>query len=177
MENLQFYKIFLVVMIILLANRIWEVIISLRNEKILIKHYNAKLLNPDEHKFVFGFHFIWFVCLIFESIKYQTIAKPIIAFVCYFLLLVAYLLRAESMRVLGVFWTAKIYLLDNKHLRDFGIFRYIAHPSYLAVILEFIAVPLLFNAKWTLIVFSVINFVIIINRVIMERKITGRLLL
>ncbi|MDH4468493.1 MAG: isoprenylcysteine carboxylmethyltransferase family protein [Bacteriovoracaceae bacterium] len=176
MDTKFYHHFFLLFGVILLA-RLYEINLSHRNEKILLRNHNAKLLSRYEHYFVYFFHVSWFIFFMTESLTQQNTLFGLPAMGCYLLLTIAQVLRMESMRALGVHWTAKIYAVKNQPISREGIFHFIAHPSYLAVILEFFALPYLFHAYWTLVIFFPLNLILIFNRVHLEKKITGRLFL
>lgn len=172
--NENFYKIFISVIVLIIVSRLVELYISAQNEAILKNKFRLNLVHPFEHKVVIFFHICWFLSLSIEALLVREVASQSIAILCYTLLIVSHVLRMESMFALKEFWTAKIFRLNTKLVVNNGIYKYFYHPSYLAVVIEFIALPLLFSANYTLIIFSIINLIIIINRVLMEKDITGR---
>lgn len=175
MKN-QEHNVFYLLLLFMLISRLYEMILSRKNEFKLINYYNAKLISPFEHYFVYVFHAIWFTFLSVEVFRNPSLASGYESLFCYILLAVAQVLRIESMSTLGVYWTAKIYQTPQHPICRNGIYRYLAHPSYLAVIFEFFAFPFLFHAYWTLTIFFPLNLIIIINRIRLEQKITGRYL-
>ena len=149
--NKEFMKIFLITLFVMIALRLLEMFISRSNEKILLKDLGLKLVKPYEHYGVYVFHVVWFVSFVWESLAQQEIQSGFFALICYVFLVLAQIIRFESMQTLGVFWTTKIYSIPKKDVIVTGLYRYLAHPSYLAVIIEFIALPLLFHAYYTMI--------------------------
>jgi len=59
---------------------------------------------------------------------------------------------------LGRFWNTRIYILPQHPLVNKGPYRWIKHPNYLIVMMEFIAFPLIFGAYSTALIWSAINF-------------------
>jgi len=173
----NFYQHFFLLLSIILLSRLHELNLSRKNEKILLRDYEAKLVSPYEHYFIYFFHFSWFAFFLCESLIRQKALYGFPSIICYVLLTVAQILRMESMQALGIHWTAKIYCIKDQPIVKKGIFQFIAHPSYLAVILEFFALPYLFHAYWTLFIFLPLNLMIVLNRIYLEKKITGRLIL
>jgi len=79
-------------------------------------------------------------------------------------------LRWASMRALGEFWTTRVIVLDGTPLVRSGPYRFIRHPSYLAVGIELLAAPLMFGAWRTALVFSVANLLALRVRIRCEER-------
>src|SRR5262245_30280541 len=55
-------------------------------------------------------------------------------------------LREASMLALGDRWSARLYVVPGEPLVGRGPYRFLAHPTYVAVSVELVALPLLFGA-------------------------------
>jgi len=84
--------------------------------------------------------------------------------------LAAQTLRAASMHALGERWNARIVVLPGVPLVSGGIYRWLAHPNYVAVALEFVAAPLMFGAWRTAAAFSALNALAMAVRVPAEER-------
>lgn len=173
----NFYNIFFALFGFMLISRLQEIYLSRNNDKKLAKEFKLKLISPYEHYFIYVFHGLWFVMLISEVLVKKEIIYGIESYICYLLLALAQILRIESMKSLGHYWTMKIYYIPRNLISSGGIYHYFAHPSYLAVLLEFFALPYLFNAYWTLIIFFPLKLILLANRIRLEKLNTGRILL
>lgn len=69
----------------------------------------------------------------------------------------AELLRYWAIGSLGRRWNTRILVLPGEPLVREGPYRLLAHPNYVAVVLEVAAVPLMFGAWWTASVVSLLN--------------------
>lgn len=174
--SVEFLKVFGLVYLTMISLRLYEMYVSKNNEKKLLENFSVKLLQPMEHHFVYIFHVLWFIALLSESLYRNQIQDGMLSILCYGLLTFAQVIRFESMQTLGIFWTTKIYDIPVKNLVFKGIYRYLAHPSYLAVVIEFIVLPMLFNAYYTLVIFSIINVFILAYRMNLESRVTGRMI-
>jgi methyltransferase len=85
-------------------------------------------------------------------------------------LLVAQALRVASMAALGERWNTRIVVLPGVPAVRGGIYRWLAHPNYLAVAIEFIAAPLMFGAWRTAIAGSLLNAVTMAVRIPAEER-------
>lgn len=83
---------------------------------------------------------------------------------------VAQALRAASMRALGERWNARIVTLPGVAPVTGGIYRWLAHPNYVAVALEFVSASLMFGAWRTAAAFSALNALAMAVRVPAEER-------
>jgi len=143
----------------LIFQRLGEMILSRRHEKILLKK-GAKEFAPKQMPFMLLLHSAWFISLLAE---YYLQGFPLIQTagmlfkLGLILLLLGQLVRYISIWSLGQHWNIKILIIPGSRRIRRGIYKYIKHPNYFAVVLEFIAVPMLAGLWWTLIIFSLLN--------------------
>ena len=71
---------------------------------------------------------------------------------------------------LGRWWTTRILTLPGAPLVRTGPFRWLRHPNYLLVIVEFAMLPLAFGAVAIAAIFSALNLMLIIRRVRIEDR-------
>lgn len=86
------------------------------------------------------------------------------------LLVVAALLRAAAIRALGDRWHTRVWVVPGERPFGHGVYRLMRHPNYYAVILECMALPLLFGAWRTAIAASVVNLVLLTMRIRVEEQ-------
>lgn len=67
-------------------------------------------------------------------------------------------LRIWVMQSLGKVWNTRIYVIPGRKPQNRGPYRYLRHPNYVVVMLEFILLPLVMGAYGTFISFTLINF-------------------
>lgn len=79
-------------------------------------------------------------------------------------------LRVWSMRSLGEYWTARILVVPGERATPGGPYRWLADPSYTAVTLELLALPLAFGAWRTALGASLVNAVAMAIRIPAERR-------
>jgi methyltransferase len=72
---------------------------------------------------------------------------------------------------LGHLWTTRILTLPDARLVRTGPFRWLRHPNYLLVIVEFAVLPLAFGAVAIAAIFSALNLMLIIRRVRIEDRV------
>jgi methyltransferase len=163
-------ELFIQVLVLLLLSRVLELFLSSRNEKKL-KAKGAIDVAPGEYEFVKYFHGFWFFFLIGEFNNHGNPQPSNIFIPLVILLVMSQLVRFTCMFSLGEFWTAKLLAVPGSKKIIKGPYRYLAHPSYAVVILEFILVPLMFQLNYTLYIFGIVNLLVLANRVRIENKI------
>ncbi len=153
-----------------IIQRVTEMLISKDNEKWLKENCHGVEVDESESKKMKIFHTCWFVALITETNISQSMQNGMAAIIIYVLLAAGMLVRFYSVEKLKQFWTIKIFSVDHQSLVTEGIYRFIRHPNYLVVISEFILLPLLLNAYFTLIIFTVLNLFVITKRIKLEER-------
>lgn len=153
-----------------ILQRLSEVYISRCNENWLKKNYNAIELSPKEGKLMIVLHSLWFLCLLLElNVKKIYLSGPV-AIPIVLLLGLCLALRYHTIEILKKFWTIKVMKMENQVFIKKGIYRFIRHPNYLVVVLEFIFLPLLLGAYNTMIIFSLLNGWFLYKRIQVERS-------
>jgi len=79
-------------------------------------------------------------------------------------------LRAAAIRALGDRWNTRIVVIPGVPPVSHGIYRWLAHPNYVAVALEFVSAPLMFGAWRTAAAFSALNALAMSVRVPAEER-------
>jgi len=84
--------------------------------------------------------------------------------------LAAQALRVAAMRALGERWNVRIVVIPGELPVSHGIYRWLAHPNYVAVALEFVSAPLMFGAWRTAAAFSALNALAMAVRIPAEER-------
>lgn len=158
------------IILFFIIQRLTELLISKENEKWLKEKFNAVEINPKESLRMRIFHISWFIALLFEANIRRAFVTPKISLIIYVLLGICMGIRIYTIEKLKRFWTVKILSIPNQAIVTDGLYKYIRHPNYLIVIVEFILIPLLFKAYVTLIIFSIINFLVLRSRIKLEEE-------
>ncbi|MCF6408280.1 isoprenylcysteine carboxyl methyltransferase family protein [Pseudalkalibacillus salsuginis] len=147
--------IFLLVFSFIIGQRLFELKIARRNEKEM-KAKGAKEFAGDHYKWIVLLHTAFFISLASES--YVRGFGVSFFFPLWFVLfIVLQSFRVWTIRSLGMFWNTKIIILPEAKVVKRGPFRYLRHPNYVVVTMEILIIPLMFNAYWTAVIFTVLN--------------------
>lgn len=82
----------------------------------------------------------------------------------------AQLLRGASMHALGGRWSTRVIVIPGEPPVTHGIYRWMRHPNYLAVVVELFAAPLMLGAWRTAVVFSLANALALTVRIRCEDR-------
>ena len=63
---------------------------------------------------------------------------------------VSLVIRLAAIRTLGRYWSLNLEIRKDHQLVREGLYRYMRHPAYAAIMLEVVSIPLVGNAWWTL---------------------------
>ncbi len=161
---MAFYLFF----ILIVFQRLTELVIAKRNERYL-KQKGALEFGKTHYPIIVIIHSLFFVSFLIEVVFLNKELSSI-----WPLLLTLFLLtqagRVWVLFSLGVFWNTKILVLPNNPPVRKGPYRLIKHPNYLIVSLEFIVIPLLFQAYATAFIFSVLNIIVLAIRIPTEER-------
>ena len=150
-------------MIYIVLSRIFELILSKKNTKKLIKE-GAIEYYKSHYKFIVLFHIIFILYFFVKSFFSNVIHIEYL-----YIFFIIQILRYKIIYELGEFWTTRI-LVIKKPLVKTWIFRCFRHPNYIIVFIEVILVCLFFNDFFSLIIFSIINSILICIRIYYEEK-------
>ncbi|MFJ5715795.1 isoprenylcysteine carboxyl methyltransferase family protein [Neobacillus sp. NPDC093127] len=148
--------------------RVVELFIAKRNE-IWMKRQGAVEFGNKHYKYMVFMHLLFFITLCSEKILLNRGLSPIWPiFLAIFIL--AQFIRGWAISSLGKFWNTKILVLKHALVIRKGPYRFLKHPNYFVVATELLVVPLLFNAFYTALLFSIFNFMILSIRIHEEEK-------
>ncbi|MEH7236511.1 isoprenylcysteine carboxyl methyltransferase family protein [Bacillus sp. JJ1562] len=160
--------IFWIFIALVIAQRLIELSIAKRNEKWILSKGGYEV-GHGHYKYIVLIHFLFFVSLIVEVVyrgKELSVLYPIL----FFLFALTQLGRVWALHSLGMFWNTKIMILPKSQVQVKGPYKYFKHPNYLIVTLEFILIPMLFQAYFTGMIFSLLNYVMMSIRIPVEER-------
>lgn len=152
----------------LLPERLFELHLSRRNLQSLTAR-GGKEFYPESFPRMVALHILFLLALFWESFPWTVVAGP------FTWGMIAALVLLQGARYwciisLGEYWNTRIVLVPGGTTRKTGPYRLTPHPNYLVVVLEFILLPLLMQAPYTLVVFFPLNLLILRDRIRLEEK-------
>lgn len=164
--------LFTVFILIIITQRILELFVAKRNE-IWIKSQGGIEYGRSHYHYLVIMHSLFFLVYIIEVLFFNLKLSP-----GWHLLGSIFVLtqvgRIWVITSLGKFWNTKIIVLPHAEVVKKGPYRYLKHPNYTIVTIEFIIIPLLFQAYLTAILFTLLNIMILSVRIPAEEKALGK---
>lgn len=115
-----------------------------------------------------------YLFIVFFSIaEFILSAKPINLNVSFFgliLFVIGTLLRKKSIKALGNNWSIYAEIKERHELVTRGIYKFLKHPYYLAVIFELLGVCYIINAFYTLLFVFLFQIPLLLIRIGLEEK-------
>lgn len=123
-------------------------------------------------------HYRWMVCLhtVFlvgcglEVWLLDRMFQPVLGSTMLVLALLCQALRWWCIRTLGPRWNTRVVVVPGLPRVTTGPYRYVAHPNYVAVVVEGVALPLVHGAWITAGIFTVLNAALLSVRIRVEEQ-------
>ncbi len=161
--------IFLALLGALGAQRVGELLYSKRNERRILAA-GGREVAPGHFRLMQAVHIFWFPAMIAEVLYLERTFHPALFAGALVLIAAGQALRYAAILHLGERWTVRIFVLPGVPARQSGLYRFIRHPNYLGVVLEFAAVPLLHSAWLVAVCFSLANGLVLWIRIRAEEQ-------
>lgn len=155
---------------IYIFERLLELSVNKINNAFMVNTYLAKVKYPKESWQMKLFHSMWFIALIGETVFNGVLLQGSPFLMVVFILVLAQCLRWYAIYSLGPYWSVDIYDVKDHPIIKTGPYKYIRHPNYLAVMIEFLFLPLLLGCFKTLIAGIIINIFILKRRIRLEEQ-------
>ena len=150
----------------LLLQRLFEMYISKRNSKIALR-FGGREFYPESFAGIVALHLGFLVALLWETFPWE-IDFDSRAVACLSVLIVLQCIRYWCIVTLGTQWNTRIILIPGSSIKKSGPYRYVRHPNYIVVMMEFIFIPLLMQAPVSLVLFSGLNLLVLRKRIRLE---------
>ena len=148
------------------VQRFLELRLSRRNESRL-RARGAVERGRGHYPIMVALHALWLLSTAVEGSRKPEVGimrAPLVAF------LLVQPIRYWAIASLGGHWNTRILVVPGEKLVRKGPYRYIKHPNYLVVATEVVALPLIFGARITALVFSVLNAALLVVRIREEEQ-------
>jgi methyltransferase len=140
------------------VERLIELVVARRNTAAL-KAKGAYEVGAGHYPVIVILHGAWILGLWLLALDRPIIWPWLIAFFA------GEALRAWVMLTLKGRWTTRIIVIPDAPLVEGGPYRFFAHPNYVAVVVEFVALPMAFGLAWFAAIFSGFNALMLLVRV------------
>ncbi|MBK8554154.1 MAG: hypothetical protein IPL53_25150 [Ignavibacteria bacterium] len=161
---------FYIVIVIVILQRLFELVIAKRNEKWLLEQ-GAVEYGKEHYRFIVLLHTLFFISMIAEyNFRERDIEFNVINYLFLVFFVFLQIMRVWVLRSLGKYWNTKILRIPDSGLIKTGPYRYFKHPNYIIVVCEIFVIPMIFDLYYTAIVFSVLNAIMLSVRIRSENE-------
>jgi methyltransferase len=115
-------------------------------------------------------HTALLVGAVVEVVALDRAFHPLLGWVMLALVLGSQALRWWCIRTLGHQWNTRVVVVPGAGRVTTGPYRWFAHPNYVAVVVEGVALPLVHTAWVTALLFTVLNAVLLTVRLRAEER-------
>lgn len=147
-----------------LLQRLGELWLARRNTERLLEQ-GAVEIGAAHYPYIVLLHAAWLMALVL-----LTPAHAPVDYAWLGVFLALQVGRAWILASLGRFWTTRILTMPGAPLVRRGPYRFLRHPNYVVVAGEIAALPLVFGHWEVAIVFSVLNYLLLRERVRVENE-------
>jgi len=129
----------------------------------------AREYGREHYPLFFLLHIGWMLGWLLEGLARQQLSPIWWLWLALFVL--AQGLRYWAIQSLGRYWNTRIIIVPGAKRIASGPYRYLRHPNYLAVALELLSLPLIFNAWITALAATLLNALLLLTiRIPAEEK-------
>lgn len=161
--------VYLALLVAVLVERVAELVVSQRNSTASLRRGGVEA-GRGHYPAMVALHVAllagcWAEPLVLHRPFVPALAVPMIA-----LVLAANALRWWCIATLGERWSTRVITVPGVPLVAAGPYRWFAHPNYVAVVVEGLALPLAGSAWITATAFTVLNAVLLTVRIRCESR-------
>lgn len=160
--------IFYLFIILLIAQRIGELVLA-RNNEARMKKEGGLEFGMSHYPWIVLLHLGFFISL-FAEYTFLNQTPSVYWEIWLSLFLLAQVGRVWVISSLGPYWNTKIIVMPSAEPVRRGPYKYVKHPNYVIVAVEIIVITLLFNAYLTAIIFSCLNAWMMSVRIPIEER-------
>lgn len=157
-----------ILLILIGIQRMMELRLADRNRAIALAKGGIEY--GAEHYWIFvAMHSMWMISWSSEGLFLGGIHT----FSWLFLLLfvIAQVVRYLAISALGEQWNTRVIIVPELSKVNRGIYKFLRHPNYIAVVIELFSVPMIFMSWRTAIVISIVNAIVLLTiRIPVENK-------
>lgn len=150
----------------LLGERLFELVIAHRHRRALLFRGGQEFY-PETFPPIVALHAFFLLALALESYPWRVPIDPL-TFSTLGLLVLLQGGRYWCIFTLGEQWNTRILLIPDAPVQRRGPYRWLRHPNYLIVTLEFLLLPLLLRAPLTFLLCFPINLLLLRQRIRLE---------
>jgi methyltransferase len=160
---------FTVLVALVAVERLVELVVSKRNLRWSRAHGGVEF-GHSHYPFMVALHVFLLVGCLIEVWVWQRPLIPWLSWTMFALVLGSQALRWWCIVTLGPRWNTLVVIVPGMPRVTTGPYRWFAHPNYVAVVIEGIALPMVGFAWVTAVVFTLLNIPLLMTRLRIENE-------
>ncbi len=165
-------RAYLLLLALLAGERVFELYLSQRNARRALAHGGIEV-GRGHYRIMVAMHTLFLVSCATESILITRTISPIVSALALAGALLAQLLRYAAVATLGERWNTRIIVIPGAAPVTHGLYRWMRHPNYVAVVIEIAALPIIRGCWITAVVFTLANALVLATRIPAEERALG----
>jgi methyltransferase len=157
---------------LLAAERMGELVLSWRNAR-QAREAGAVEAGQGHYPVMVVFHTLFLLSCAAEAVLWPRTFPGALGWAALSVAVAAQGLRYWAVISLGARWNTRVLVWPGVPPVTSGPYRFLRHPNYLAIVLEMLAIPLVYGAWVTALVFSLGNLLLLRVRIRAEEKALG----
>lgn len=158
---------------LVVLQRALELVLCRRNRLSMMSR-GGEEFHPRSYPVMAALHASFLASLAWEAYPWR-VPLDALTVICLAALAAVTVLRYVGIATLGERWTTRIVVVPGDRIVRTGPYRFLRHPNYLVIVLEFILLPLLLRAPFTLVMFSLANLLVLRQRIRLEEGVLREL--
>lgn len=122
------------------------------------------------HKALFFLYFVMFFATVFEFLFIRKSWNLYVAIPGLIICIAGFNARKWATSTLGKYWSNNVEIRKDHPVIKEGPYKYIRHPNYLFLSMEFFGFAMFGNAWWTMILLLFTFVPVIISRIVVEER-------
>ena len=160
---------FTALVFIVAVERLIELVVSKRNLRWSREHGGVEF-GHSHYPFMVALHMFLLVGSLVEVWVWQRPLIPVLSITMLALVAGSQALRWWCIATLGHQWNTLVVIVPGMPKVTGGPYRWLAHPNYLAVVIEGVALPMVGFAWVTAVIFTVLNIPLLMIRLRVENS-------
>ena len=165
-------RAYLLLLALIAAERIFELRLSQRNARRAFAHGGIEV-GQSHYRLMVAMHTAFLVACAVESLLVAHTIAPIVSWLAMLCVVVAEVLRYGAVMTLGERWNTRIIVMPGAAPITRGLYRWMRHPNYVAVVIEIAALPMIRGGWITAVVFTIANAALLAVRIPAEERALG----
>lgn len=165
-------RAYLLLLAFIAAERVFELRLSNRNAHRAFER-GAIEVGHDHYRVMVAMHTAFLVSCALESLFVAHAIPLLVSTLAIIGVVAAQVLRYAAVMTLGERWNTRIIVMPGAAPITCGLYRWMRHPNYVAVVLEILALPLIRGGWMTASVFTIANAAMLAVRIPAEERALG----